>query len=345
METPEKEDIGQELRENNEKIVECILLLRDQRDELGFIIERQYEERKKLETEMERITYKLCLVRIFKGNLYLSKFKLRLITEEHHIIVQNSREINNWGEYLANDQKFIPDALKFIDIVRHINKSLAQRIKAKQDYDNTLNEIESNYAKLVKDSGDLLLMIKKEFEKLDSMINKRTSTDDAPKYENYEAGKANGSGEQIQEIDQFGSDINRGTSRGTSQGTNQQHGFCSSRSTVSNLQAYQGFLLDALEKGKQVDTFHKDFSKAFDRVDHKILSEEVSSQHCRCKPKPVQENTNESSELEIPTKEEPEPEDPSKSTSIIDKQRKRSTLSDDRRPRIMDRIPSSHNEI
>lgn len=55
-------DFGQELRENNEKIIECILLLREQREELIFIIEKQYEERKKLETEMERITYKLCLV-------------------------------------------------------------------------------------------------------------------------------------------------------------------------------------------------------------------------------------------------------------------------------------------
>lgn len=55
-------DFGQELKQNNEKIIECIVLLREQRDELAFIIERQYEERKKLETEMERITYKLCLV-------------------------------------------------------------------------------------------------------------------------------------------------------------------------------------------------------------------------------------------------------------------------------------------
>lgn len=55
-------DFGQELRTNNDKIVECILLLREQREELAYIIGKQYEERKKLETEMERITYKLCLV-------------------------------------------------------------------------------------------------------------------------------------------------------------------------------------------------------------------------------------------------------------------------------------------
>ncbi|XP_072388506.1 macrophage migration inhibitory factor-like isoform X1 [Diabrotica undecimpunctata] len=56
-----KEDIGGELRNNNEKIVEYILSLRQHRDELIYIIDKQYKERKKLETEMERITYKLCL--------------------------------------------------------------------------------------------------------------------------------------------------------------------------------------------------------------------------------------------------------------------------------------------
>lgn len=57
-----QEDLGKELRENSDKIVECILLLREQRAELAYIIERQYEERQKLENEMEKITYKLCLV-------------------------------------------------------------------------------------------------------------------------------------------------------------------------------------------------------------------------------------------------------------------------------------------
>ncbi|XP_023020511.1 uncharacterized protein [Leptinotarsa decemlineata] len=130
------EDMGRELRENNEKIVECILLLKEQRDELTFIIDKQQEERKKLETEMERITYKLCL----------------------------------------------------------INKSLAQRIKAKSSYDNTINEIEENYAKLVRESDDLLGLIKTEFDKLESLINKKTSTEDAP---SFDPTHQNGSGEQI----------------------------------------------------------------------------------------------------------------------------------------------------
>lgn len=60
-----QEEFGQELRENNQKIVECVRLLREQRDELAFIIEKQYQERKKLETDMERITYKLCLVSFY----------------------------------------------------------------------------------------------------------------------------------------------------------------------------------------------------------------------------------------------------------------------------------------
>lgn len=138
-----QEDLGQELRENNDKIVECILLLRQQREELCYIIEKQYDERKKLETEMERITYKLCLVSSFFRNFKITKFSWLLTFQ--------------------------------------INKSLTQRLKAKTNYDKTLEEIEENYAKLVKNSGALLLVIQKEFAKLDSLLNKHTSTDDVPK--------------------------------------------------------------------------------------------------------------------------------------------------------------------
>nr|CAH7742941.1 unnamed protein product [Callosobruchus chinensis] len=76
----------------------------------------------RLETEMERITYKLCL----------------------------------------------------------LNKSLAQRINAKTCYDKTLQEMEEKYANLVKNSADLLMYIKEEFSDLESMINKKTSTDEGP---------------------------------------------------------------------------------------------------------------------------------------------------------------------
>lgn len=56
--------MAKELRENNDKICNYICNLKSQREELIYIIEKQYDERKRLETEMERITYKLCLVRL-----------------------------------------------------------------------------------------------------------------------------------------------------------------------------------------------------------------------------------------------------------------------------------------
>lgn len=62
MEKTTEQELGRELKENNEKIVHCLLEMRTQRDELVFLIQKQREERKKLEVEMERLTYKLCLV-------------------------------------------------------------------------------------------------------------------------------------------------------------------------------------------------------------------------------------------------------------------------------------------
>lgn len=62
---PIEEEIGKEVKENNEKIVRYLLELRAQRDELMFLIQKQAEEKAKFEMEMERLTYKLCLVRTF----------------------------------------------------------------------------------------------------------------------------------------------------------------------------------------------------------------------------------------------------------------------------------------
>lgn len=50
-----------------------------------------------------------------------------------------------------------------------------------------------------------------------------------------------------------------------------QHGFTHNRSTVTNLMAYESKILRALENKSQVDCIYTDFSKAFDRVDHKLL--------------------------------------------------------------------------
>lgn len=55
---------GQELTTNNHDIVKYICDIEEERKTLEHIIQKQYEERKKVEAEIERLTYKLCLVYI-----------------------------------------------------------------------------------------------------------------------------------------------------------------------------------------------------------------------------------------------------------------------------------------
>lgn len=50
-----------------------------------------------------------------------------------------------------------------------------------------------------------------------------------------------------------------------------QHGFMKKRSTTTNLSDYASYLLKNLENGFQIDAAYTDFSKAFDKVDHKLL--------------------------------------------------------------------------
>lgn len=50
---------GTELKECNDKIVSYVSELKKQRTELNYLIERQMEEKKDLQLEMERIAYKL----------------------------------------------------------------------------------------------------------------------------------------------------------------------------------------------------------------------------------------------------------------------------------------------
>lgn len=57
----------------------------------------------------------------------------------------------------------------------------------------------------------------------------------------------------------------------------QQHGFCSGRSTSTNLIVYEDYLLNALENGFQVDSIYTDFSKAFDKVNHALLTRKLGS--------------------------------------------------------------------
>lgn len=53
--------------------------------------------------------------------------------------------------------------------------------------------------------------------------------------------------------------------------TRNQHGFMRSRSTASNLAEFIYFAQKCLNSGHQVDVLYTDFSKAFDRVNHKKL--------------------------------------------------------------------------
>lgn len=57
---------------------------------------------------------------------------------------------------------------------------------------------------------------------------------------------------------------------------NEQHGFCYRKSTVTNLLIYQNKLLNAIENKFQIDSIYTDFSKAFDRVNHRILINKLS---------------------------------------------------------------------
>jgi hypothetical protein len=56
------------------------------------------------------------------------------------------------------------------------------------------------------------------------------------------------------------------------------------RSTITNLLEYAYFVLNSIEDGKQVDFIYTDFSKAFDRVRHQLLLNEmsVSIEPARC---------------------------------------------------------------
>jgi hypothetical protein len=55
-----------------------------------------------------------------------------------------------------------------------------------------------------------------------------------------------------------------------------QHGCMKNRSTVPNLLEYASFVLNLIEEGWQVDSIYTDFSKAFDRVRHQLLLEDMS---------------------------------------------------------------------
>jgi hypothetical protein len=53
--------------------------------------------------------------------------------------------------------------------------------------------------------------------------------------------------------------------------SDEQHGFFGGRSTVTSLVEFSNFILGEMENGLQVDAVYKDFSKAFDWVNHELL--------------------------------------------------------------------------
>ena len=55
-----------------------------------------------------------------------------------------------------------------------------------------------------------------------------------------------------------------------------QHGFMKGRSTTSNLITITEFISESINNNSQVDVIYTDFSKAFDRLDHVILTTNLS---------------------------------------------------------------------
>lgn len=56
-----------------------------------------------------------------------------------------------------------------------------------------------------------------------------------------------------------------------------QHGFIKGRSTVTNLLVYKNYLCKAFATGGQVDSIYTDFSKAFDKVSHRLLCNKLAT--------------------------------------------------------------------
>jgi hypothetical protein len=55
-----------------------------------------------------------------------------------------------------------------------------------------------------------------------------------------------------------------------------QHSFVKGRSTVTSLMQFSNFVIGEMEAGRQVNAVYTDFSKAFDRVNHRMLLSNLS---------------------------------------------------------------------
>jgi Reverse transcriptase (RNA-dependent DNA polymerase) len=55
------------------------------------------------------------------------------------------------------------------------------------------------------------------------------------------------------------------------------YGYVSGRSTVTNLIEFTTYILNSLEDGVQIDAIYTEFSKAFDKVNHRLLLHKLST--------------------------------------------------------------------
>jgi len=65
-----------------------------------------------------------------------------------------------------------------------------------------------------------------------------------------------------------------------------QHGFYPGRSSVSNLFLITNFISTVMSKGGNVQVVYTDFSKAFDKLDHRLLLSKLTSLDCNSLPIP-----------------------------------------------------------
>ncbi|XP_026744752.1 uncharacterized protein LOC113506092 [Trichoplusia ni] len=56
-----------------------------------------------------------------------------------------------------------------------------------------------------------------------------------------------------------------------------QHGFLKGKSTVTNLVLLNDYITEVMDGGGQVDVVYTDYSKAFDRIDHRILISKINT--------------------------------------------------------------------
>ncbi|XP_044261445.1 cilia- and flagella-associated protein 251-like [Tribolium madens] len=90
-------DSGHELRENNEKIVKLMSILKKQRNEMNYLIEKQKEEKNRIQNEIEKLTFKLSLLTKSLGQRVQAKSNydktIKEIEENYSSLVEESGKL------------------------------------------------------------------------------------------------------------------------------------------------------------------------------------------------------------------------------------------------------------